>query len=145
MTVAGLPEAERAIEQRLRANWTLTPIAVQNVPFDPHEPGGSWPPDGPWVYLEVLWVGGDYVGMGDPGNNLHRTPGGVVVHVFVPSGTGDGQAVRWCKQIAEIFRGQRHDGMLFRGSQMGGGEAADDKGLWWRRSITIGVQADEFG
>jgi hypothetical protein len=124
------------IETRLRANWLTTPVVSQNVSY---EPDGT-----PFVYFEILGGNAFFATVGVPGGNLHRNVGIIQCHVFVPLNTGDGLAMTYARQIGSIFKGKVLDGVSYNAATIGGGEAADDYGNFWRRTVTIEFLFDEL-
>jgi hypothetical protein len=138
-----IADAVEAIRQRMETNWTTTPIAWQNVAFDPDTPGGGFPAGGPFVYFEVQTGSARYASIGDPGNNLHRYRGRILAYVLVPAQSGDVTALDYARQIGTVFRGQRFSGVRCRAAEIGGGETADDEGRWWRRSLAVAFEFDE--
>ena len=92
------------IEARLRANWTTTPIFVENG-----NQGNFVPPKGqdgkavPFVVLEFPAAVADNDGIG----RVHYLEEGTfMLHVNVRSGTGATLARSYCDTLAAIFRGQ---------------------------------------
>lgn len=119
--------AKAAIKQRLVDNWTTTRIAYQNkVPAEPWPPMVTTPeaPDvpepAPWVFLEITTMpGGGMRGAGTPGQQVWVEYGFILVHVFVPTDTGDALATEHAETIGEIYRGKkfyddRNDGCYVR-------------------------------
>lgn len=97
--------AKAAIRARLVANWPTTQITYQN-----EQPAAAWPPvdgDGllvPWVHLEIVTSRSGMHGAGKPGSQVWLTDGLILVHVFVPQGTGDALATEYANAVGEIFR-----------------------------------------
>ncbi len=92
-------DAERsAFEGYLKANWTITPVAYDNVPFSP----GDIP------FIRVAIVGGkaDQITLGT-GPQLHRRPGLCIIQVFVKAGTGTKVANDLGDALCDIFRSQQ--------------------------------------
>jgi len=139
--VASYAGAVAAIQQRLRDNWTATPIAFQNGA----EPGTTDVNGNPvpWVYCEVLNTGSEIRGIGTPGDHVWLYFGLIHLHVFVPVGSGDALAQTYAVQLGEIFRaaGFYSDGTgnIVRtiSPQTDGGDTASDDGLWWRVTCTV--------
>lgn len=101
--------AKAAIRTRLSDNWTTTRITYQNeTPDDPWPPattgGDGFPVLSPFVHLEIATTDSAMRGAGTPGNQVWVTRGLILVHVFVPQGTGDGTATTYANTIGEIFR-----------------------------------------
>lgn len=94
--------AAAAIRAHFVANWTLTPIALPNTP----PPSTPWPPETPWVYLEVSATSSDRRGAGKPGDQTWLTIGLVHVQVFVPKDYGVTDIEQLATAAGEVFRGR---------------------------------------
>lgn len=137
--------AVAAIRARLEANWTTTPIAFQNEPFEePTDPNSGNPL--PWVFLEVLGNNSELRGTGTPGDNIWLYVGHILVHVFVPVNSGDALAQQYAVAIGEIFRAQGFyndgQGSIVRtwAPRTDGGGTDADNGNWWRVTMTVGFE-----
>lgn len=97
--------AVAAIQQRLKDNWTTTPIALQN-----ETPDREWPPVNesgepqPFVYFEVIGNTSGLRAGGLPGSQVWLYEGHLLAHVFVPGGSGTTLAQQYAAAIGEIFR-----------------------------------------
>jgi hypothetical protein len=147
--------AKAAIRSRLVANWSTTRITYQKeTPADP------WPPtDGadpfptlvPWVHLEIVTSRSGMHGAGKPGSQIWLTDGLILVHVFVPQGSGDALATEYANIIGEIFRAKvfynNGDGCYVRtwaprvdegGPATSAGEIEwANTGAWFRVSMSV--------
>ncbi len=130
-----------AIVARFEASWTTTAIRLPNDTTDRPIAGDGSPL--PFAYLEVIGGTDEQMSIGAPGNNLFRRRGTIVVHLFVPRGSGDGTALGYAVGAGDIFRAQTFGGLTCEGASIGGGETADDNGLYWRRSVSIPFWEDE--
>ena len=83
----------QAIESRLAAAWTTTPIRYENVPFAQQTT--------PYVALFILDGQGDQISLGTPA--LRRWVGIIVVQVFVPQDTGTQLARSYADTIGAVF------------------------------------------
>lgn len=133
-------EAFDAIEQRLRANWTQTPLVFENEP---------WPPADmpvPFVFVEIF---GDFynqasIGGGDdPSANLNREGGQLLAHVLTPSGTGTRDARIFAKAIVALFRGHEIAGVEFLNASIGSSDPGKEDGQYFRMTASIAWQRDE--
>jgi hypothetical protein len=134
-------EAKAAIEARLRAQWTTTPIAVENgkevKKVDQNKDPSAW------VYLEIADAGSTQVGIGAPGNQLWVYDGLIHVHVFVPVGSGTSLPRRYADQIGDIYRAARFyaeaPGFEVRcgAPRTGDAGSGSDDGLWYRVTASI--------
>lgn len=138
-------DAVSAIKARFTANWSETPICYQNGEA---ADGGLFapPPDGlsAWVYLEVLGAGGQLAGFGG-GNHLLRHRGVIFVHVFVPVNSGTATAFTYADAVAAVFQATSFSGVRCSAASMDGGGSGDDKGNWFRVSVSVPFETDFFG
>lgn len=89
-----------ALRSRFEAEWgTETQVEWPNGPaLDP-------PDTEAWVRFVVQDLDASQVSMGDPGNNVHRHEGAVVIMIFAPAGAGDQRALELADRAAAVFRG----------------------------------------
>ena len=106
---ADVAGALAAIEARLTANWSATPVIYDNNAPTP-EP---WPPENtdgspaPWVFCEIIDVDARIIGFGLPGDQTVMDTGFVKLNVMVArdSGLADGRTK--AVALGEIFRQAR--------------------------------------
>jgi hypothetical protein len=84
-----------AVEAYLAASWSATPIAYDNVEFNP-------PVDGRYLSVTVDPGRTEVKGLGQP--PLHRHEGQIVIRCMVPKGIGSAEALSMADQIAALFR-----------------------------------------
>lgn len=137
--------AVAAIEARLTANWTVTPIAFENAASDPVVYDGDSVPQ-PWVFCEIETDQAGIRGVGRPGSHVVLETGAVRVTVFVPVGTERATAQQHAEAIGEIFRvKQFYDAdpgacvrtwtpTVSRGRRA---ETDNPVGSWWAVTVTI--------
>ena len=90
-------ETERlTIEKHLRANWSQTKIAFENVKFDK-------PSDSKWISLTINNGSSSQITMGSS-TPLNRHLGLISIQVFTPAGIGTKQAKEMARDVADIFR-----------------------------------------
>lgn len=135
--------AKAAIKARLDANWATTRITYGNA-----QPADPWPPvDGsgvlvPWVNLEIRSLDSEIAGTGTPGNHVWKYYGLILVHVFVPVGSGTELADQYAATIGEIFRAKEFynstPGYAIRSLSPNNddGDSASDDGNWFRVTMT---------
>lgn len=106
-----LADACGAIVQRLKDNWTATPLAFENV--DPAPAAGIWPPvdavtKAPvaWVYCEIFDDGAPDGAIGKPGSRNVIEFGIIKLYVMVQKGAGTADARDKAVALGEIFRDQ---------------------------------------
>lgn len=86
------------IRSRFNSEWAgRTQVAYPNVPFSK--------PNAAWVRLGVNGSGADAVSVGDPDAIRYRHDGMVIVEVFTPVQSGDGESRELCDAAAAVFRG----------------------------------------
>jgi len=86
-------DERKAIESRMAAAWTTTPIRWENVPFAATST--------PYVALFILDGEGNQVSLGSPA--LRRWVGIIVVQIFVQQDTGTQLARSYADTIGAIF------------------------------------------
>jgi hypothetical protein len=128
-----------AIRAHLTANWTESPIAWENEPFErPISDDGT--PE-PFVIFELS---GDLyaqksIGAGTQAANRWDEDGRLWLHVFVAAGTGNSVVRRHAKQLADLFRGQLllADSLEFGDASLGAGQPGDDDGAYYSVSVSV--------
>ena len=99
-------EAEDLILSKFINDWADTlPVSYQNSSFDP---SGTSP--GSWVVFRVFNTdppSGMSPTLGSRGNRRFRRLGEIFFQVFTPLGSGTYQGNQYCKQIRDIFEGER--------------------------------------
>jgi hypothetical protein len=124
-----------AIKGYLEAQWTTTTIAWENESFTKPEPPAAW--------LMVEMTGDLYaqmsIGAGVQSENRWDEEGVLLLHVYVPSGTGASTARAYAKSLADLFRGALllDDSLEFLDASIGMGQPGDDDGMWWRISVSV--------
>ena len=98
-------DEERAIHERLAANWTTTPIKYGSAPFT--EPTATH-----WIAVWIQNIEARQIDLG-VSNPLVRHDGQIVLQVFGPSASG----VRALKQYADTL------GAIFAGQQFSAGSS----------------------
>lgn len=98
-----------ALRTRFSTEWGAeTQVEWPNAPV-------LQPPDtDPWVRFLIHDMEASQVSMGDPGNNVHRHEGAVVIMIFTPAGAGDQRALELADRAAAIFRGWQAPGTGLR-------------------------------
>ncbi len=84
-------DEERAIYERLSANWSTTPIKYGDIPLNDV-------PDSPWVALTIQGSEAKQIDLG-VSNPLVRHGGRIVMQIFAP----EVQGVRLSKQYADTL------------------------------------------
>jgi hypothetical protein len=143
-SISTLASALAAIEQRLRDNWTTSPVHVDGEPA----PQPEWPPTDTngepvaYVFVELLDVDASIIGFGSPTNQTVLDSGLCKFHVLVPNNSGLATARAHAVSIGEIFRQKE-----FFNSEAGvcvrtltpriGREASVDEGNYQSMTVTV--------
>jgi hypothetical protein len=128
----GYAAERQAIEQRFIAAWTETPIAWGNVDFTP--------PDGAaWVRLHIENGDSYQASLGSP--VLVRHPGLIQIAIFVPAGTGEGQAASLADQASVVFRFSMFDDIVCRSASR---HILPDQSGWHVSIVEIPFHRDEI-
>lgn len=117
-----------AIEARLRAQWTSTPVFLPNeVNEGPRDSDGN-----PLSFVVIEFPGGsaEQISIGAPGDNVWREIGAFMIHVMVPVGEGAAAARSKAATIASIFRGKEFDGVECW-APLPPQESQRADGVWW--------------
>lgn len=88
-------QVQTAVEQRLSAAWTATPIRYENRPFQP--------PAGPYLAVSVREGESHKASLG-PAPQLRRRRGVVIVQVFDRENAGLLTIKTYAEQVAALFR-----------------------------------------
>jgi hypothetical protein len=114
---------------RFVAGWTTTPVAYENVSFDP-------PSKSPWVRFTLTPLQGETAGSSPNGTStLVRDSGLVSIQLFIPAGDGSKAAMGYVDDLIAIFEHSRFNGiMVYSASVTVIG--ADSQG-WHQTNITI--------
>lgn len=130
-----------AIETRFHTEWlTGSPAALRTpVGFDGHafEP----PTDEASVRLTILNGQGFNQSMGDPGSNIVRYAGVVMIQVFTPGGQGSSAARALVDLIEPIFTNWRSGNLLFRSMSLG---SPDQSAPFYMVPVSFPFQRDSF-
>lgn len=129
-----------AIQTTVTTEFTEIPTTVQNQEgFEPPLDGNGIPQ--PWGLLEVLPTMSEIIGTGT--KHTFAYYGLIIYHVFVPIGSGIAEANRLAVAVGEIFRTRKlydnGDGCYVRtvAPSVTGGGISDDRGNWFRVSMTV--------
>lgn len=129
-------EAERtAFESRFSTMWASeTPICFSNLAFTP-------PPDAAWVRFSVLPGATSEIGIGNPGHQLHRFMGIVVVGIFVPLNKGEKKARQLADKVVNIFKGADFEGVNTWAPYM---SIIGESGGYFQVNVTANFKRDEI-
>lgn len=117
------------IEARLKANWTTTPIAYPNVPFEK-------PDNSAWVRLNIINGASNYHTM----SNGIRRAGVIVVQIFTPINTGTKTIKGYADTILGIFQNAEFGGIVCNVASI---ETAAPSNVWQQVNVSIPFWRDE--
>lgn len=135
-------DSERsAIETRFLAQWVTgspsslrTAVGMPGHAFTP-EPGNSS------VRLSILNGEGFNRSMGDPGSNLVRYAGVLMINIYAPGGEGTKAARDLADLIQPIFTNWRSGTLLFRTMNTG---PADETPPFYMLPVSFAFERSEF-
>ena len=92
------------------ANWTDTDIYDVNNTID------APPRDdlSDWIAIQYPGAGEEQVSMGDPGNNVWREEGVIVIHIQTASGIGNQEFLTIGEKLSNMLRAAVIDGIHIR-------------------------------
>lgn len=100
-----LATARRDIEKRLSDNWATTPIAFDNVYYEPVK--GT-----PWIQLSIQEGDAFRVNIGTPG--VHRQTGIILIQIFTDTKSGTHIIRQYADTLSELFRDVQFNGITCR-------------------------------
>lgn len=111
------------IEGRLDTNWSTTPIAFQNVDFDP-------PDNSEWVRLSIL-----------NGETVYNTLGGglehlgvIMMQIFSPKNIGTATVRGYADTLAGIFENAEFNDVICRAASIDNIGVVND---WYQVNVNI--------
>ena len=119
----------QSIESRLNANWKATPVAYDNVAFDP-------PNDSEWIRLNILNGESGYRAI----NNEKRHLGLIVIQCFAPINTGTSTLRGYADSLIGIFEDQKFNDIVCR---VGGITPVVSTDTLYQINVTIPYWRDE--
>jgi len=126
----------QTIRQRFDTEWPLAQPGVRytfgDVEFSP-------PENEAWVQLHILSGEQRQVSMGK--YRRFRRIGVVMVQIFVPAGSGDGEARELADSVTAIFEGRTVNGVIFRGTGL---NRVGVTGSWVQWNAATPYQADSL-
>lgn len=96
----------------------------------------------PFLRIEVVWNGGDFMSVGAPGSNLTRREGHIWAFAFIRRGIGEGRAHQLVAEFAGLFEGEDFSGVVCQAMQPGGPVDSED-GNYFGQSAAIPFNYDE--
>jgi len=127
-------EARAEIESRFAALWTATPVAFENVAFEPPADGSAW------VRLAVVSDGAELASIGGPPRRW-RCRGHVMVDLHVPAGGGSRAAFALADAALDLFAGWPASDLVF---QPGSPEPGGGRGEDYRVAVVVPYRHDDL-
>ncbi|MEQ8816542.1 MAG: phage tail terminator-like protein [Thalassobaculum sp.] len=127
-------EVRAEIETRFAALWSATPVAYENVAFEP-------PGDGlPWVLLRLADDGAELASVGGPPRRW-RCRGRVLLEIVTAAGTGSRAASLLADQALDLFAGWPASSLTFLAGAPG---PAVQSGDGYRVTVTVPFRHDDL-
>lgn len=124
-------------ETILKKQWSKTPVAMDNVPFDPPQ-GCSW--------IRGAFVIDDTpnVNIGSFIDSRTRHTGNYIIQVFSPLNEGTGDHTTVVSQLIKLFQNQQphKDILTYAGSYRRVGNEGNG---WYQSNVIIPFTADQLG
>jgi hypothetical protein len=130
-----------AIEDFLVANWTTTPLLLENKAT--FESGGTVPPATPAAFVEVSFTGKTYgqvsIGASLQKDNRWDEDGFLFLNVMVPKDWGSREARTYAKSLCDLFRGLTllSGSLEFMDASIGEGEKGKYDGNYFMLPVDI--------
>lgn len=129
-----------AVETRLAANWTHTPIRTQNAA------DGSVPSDGnAFLFVDYPVAVEDQASIGSPGANLWRETGGFRIAIAIPIGAGIDPWAARIDTLRGVFRGKVFDGVRTYQASPPIEDGETDDGAFYVLSFAVAYDYDLIG
>lgn len=136
----GIESTALVLRERFKALWTYSGIAWQNVPLDDVQKKAQEDSTG-WVRFNVLPGQQIAAGLGGDGSTLYRTPGTIIVEIYIARGVSQNLAEQWADLAGAIFRGKelapqitcRAPAVIVVGNEQD----------WYHVNVTIDFEFDE--
>lgn len=132
-------EVVQAVEQRLEALWTHTPVFDENVQ-------GSTPADGSaFLQVQFPYSTTERITFGAPGANVYREEGAFRLLVQVERGTGGNQGRTWAAALEAMFLGKHFGGVETFAPQTASSDDSNEDGQFWTLSVAVPYRYDFLG
>lgn len=124
----GFADERKSIENRFKTEWTATPIAFDNVPFDP-------PSNADWVRLSIINGDSGYRSLG----SSTRHTGIISVQIFTPVNKATKTSRQYADIVSDIFSDQIFDEIVTDVSSI---NIIDDDDAWLQTNVTTPYYRD---
>lgn len=138
--MSGYETQDNALRDRFNTEWAdATPVQWPNVDFKAPEDANGNPQE--YVRFVVEDIEAEQASMGDPGNNVYRHSGAVVLMIFTPAGAGDQRALELADRAAAIFRGwqTQNTGLRFKAPFV---RRVGQEQKWYHINVLVPFQRD---
>ena len=125
--------AQQALENRMSALWTATPLQYDNTKFVP-------PVNAPWVRMAILDGDSSQISLGGS-NRTVRAVGLLTFQIFSPAASGGRISSRLVDQLTALWRMVTVGGILFRTPSVT--RVGDAGNGWYQVNVSIPFQRDE--
>jgi hypothetical protein len=128
-----------AVEARLAAVWTYTPIYTPN--------SGRLVPDDNSAFLAVEYPAAteEQISIGAPGANTWREEGGFRLALAIPAGVGLGAWPERVDELRAAFRGAEFGGVRTYQASPPAEDGETDNGAYYVLSIAVAYEFDIIG
>lgn len=131
----GFDSIKGSIEKHFQDNWdAFTPIEFSNILLQKS-------PNESWVRLTILNGESFMNGFTGGGVNQYRTPGLIVLNIFIPVGGGTSEGDKIADKAKDILRGAHFDGITCFVPSLT--EIGID-GDWYQLNLTTPFNIDEI-
>jgi hypothetical protein len=121
-------DERKSIENRFKTEWTSTPIAFDNVPFNP-------PANSDWVRLNIQNGDSGYRSL----ESSIRHTGVINVQIFTPVNKATKTSRQYADIVSDIFSDQRFDDIVTDVSSI---NIIDDDDVWLQTNVTTPYYRD---
>jgi len=126
-----------AIRSRFNTLWgSTTPVSYPNDEYKPVV-GTSW------VKLTIAGAEAYPASFGDPGNNVFRHPGMIIISIYCPTDEGDKLALELADQACAVFRNWQSGGITCHLAPYVRLVESDDT-AWYRLNVICPFRRDDF-
>lgn len=119
--MSGFALERKNIENRFSLEWTITPIAFENVPFNP-------PTDSDWVRLSIQNGDSGYRAI----ERKKRHTGNISVQIFTPINKGTATGKEYADIVINIFSDQQFNDIVTNVSSI---ITIDDDKAWYQTNV----------
>lgn len=131
-------DVHAALRQRFAAQWaTATPVQYESVAFSP-------PDKGPWARFVIRDSTAAWASFGAPGANTERGHGQVIVQIFTPAGTGEGEALSLARKAKGVYHGYEDAAVKLSFPQPAHLTQVGVDGKWYQINVHAPYQYDLF-